>query len=79
MNEELIKRIDEANFALLNGMNHEDIPALLQDCRAALTKKYVPVALVSEEFGSDTHYIETIDKKMRIPEGTTLFMEVSND
>lgn len=75
MNEELIKRIELA----LRLSDSDIVSDVLEDCRAALTKKYVPVALVSEEFGSDTHYIETIDKKMRIPEGTTLFMEVSND
>lgn len=45
MNEELIKRIDklikiiESGDTLLNGTTWE----ILYDCRAALTKKYVPM------------------------------------
>lgn len=44
MNNDLLKRIDEAHFALLNGMNHEELDVLLRDCRAEIERKpYVPM------------------------------------
>ena len=39
MNEELIKRIDEWLAEILP----DDLAELLQDCRAALSRKYVPM------------------------------------
>lgn len=38
MNNDLLKRIDEAHFALLNGMNHEELDVLLRDCHAEIER-----------------------------------------
>lgn len=44
MNDELIKRIDECLMIYsLPAMHDKPVAKVLRDCRAALTKKYVPM------------------------------------
>lgn len=70
MNDELIKRIDEQMKALnpydKNGYRSADfdIHALLYDCRAALTKKYVTMTYDEAFYLTDDLTVECEEDRM---------------
>jgi hypothetical protein len=73
---EAIEQAAQEYAYFLNGVpcaSLDCIQNMIHDALALPPNTTEPVALVSEEFGSDTHYIEVVKSGTCLPRGTPLY------